>query len=332
MTIEQVAGRSMREALEKARERLGDRAVVLSQRVKNGGVTLAVSRDLPNGTVALNAMREQAKFMLEHVQVPRERSVGTSDVERKLLARGASRNLTDRVCEAVAARLPEGRHPLDLASEELSAMLTVAKAPHVAGRTAYLTLVGAAGVGKTTTLAKLAARLTGVGKRVVLVTLDVKRVGAVEQMRALGKELGCPVLPIADVRLLARPWKNGKAPDVVLVDSSGRPEQDAADLARLDAALKQMDPELALESYLVVPAVSRTGTLEETLASLGDLPLAGAVVTKVDETANPVPVLEYLLRRGIPLAFVSDGRGLDGALHRASGSLFADLLLQGKVR
>ncbi|MFT7680519.1 MAG: flagellar biosynthesis protein FlhF, partial [Planctomycetota bacterium] len=142
----------------------------------------------------------------------------------------------------------------------------------------------------------------------------------------------CPVLPIADVRLLARPWKNGHAPDVVLVDSSGRPGEDASDLMRLDAALKKMDPELALESYVVVPAVSRTSTLEETLDSLEGLPLAGAIVTKVDETANPVPVLEYLLRHGIPLAFVSDGRGLDGALHRANGALFADLLLQGKVR
>ncbi len=332
MVIEQIVGRSMREALLKAREKVGDRAVVLSHISGQGAVTLAVTRDVPKGRQALGAMRKRAEQMLEKRSQSTSGGVGTLDLERRLLARGASRQLTERVAEAVAGRLHEEAHPLDLAGEELGAMLQVARASYSPDRPSYLAFVGAAGVGKTTSLTKLAARLVGSGKRVLLVTLDLHRIGAVEQMKALGKELGCPVMPLRDARELARPFKKRTAPDVVLIDTSGRPEEDSRALSELRGALHAMDPLVALDVFLVAPAVQRPAALEETLAIFDGLGLNGTVVTKVDETARPVPVLEFLLRRDLPLAFVADGRGLDGGLHRAGPELFADLFLQGKVR
>lgn len=332
MAIEQVVGRSMREALERARKKVGERAVVLSHRSSIKGVTLAVSQEIPRGAKALGDMRQQAELLLDAEDTNKVGGIGTLELERRLLARGASRQLTERVCEAVAGRIHEDKHPLDIAGEELGSMLQVARSSHKPGKVSYLAFVGAAGVGKTTSLTKLAARLVGSGKRVLLVTLDLYRIGAVEQMRALGKELGCPVMPLKDVRALARPFKRGSAPDVVLVDTSGRPAQDAEALNQLRTALVAMDPDLGLDTFLVAPAVHRPVALEEILAIFKDLPLAGTVVTKVDETSRPVPVLEYLLRCGLPLAFVADGRGLDGGLHRAGSKVFADLLLQGKIR
>ncbi|HRV80067.1 MAG TPA: hypothetical protein P5218_01465, partial [Planctomycetota bacterium] len=248
-----------------------------------------------------------------------------------LKSRGASAALIRRICKKVEGPQSQGDHPLDLAGAELAQVFPVAKSSHERGTTSIMAFVGAAGAGKTTSLAKLAGRLVRSGRSVALVTLDVYRVGAVEQVRALGRHVACPTHAARDVLQLQSLLSGPDRPDVILLDSTGRPDQDGIALRKLQDALRASGAPAKLCVYLVAEATMRPVALEEEMDRLGDLPFEGCIVTKTDETRRPAPVLEYLTKKGLGIAFLCNGRDLEQDFYRASGDVFANLMLKGKV-
>lgn len=328
--VHQVKGRDLVDALERARDSVGDGAVVLSRRSSAMGVTLAVADTAPHTREELTRLRSHARALLAHTPqtapVPRP---STAEVEERLRLAGCSRMLTERVVEAVAGRLEEGGHPLDLAGEELGAAFPVADLRAPQGVVTVLALLGSPGAGKTTTAAKLALRLSKAGRRVALVTTDTHRVGSVEQAKALGRHIGCTAIALRDPARLAEALASSTPPpDVVLVDTSGRPAEDAEGLDRLAAALEAVDLDARLVRYLVLPACSSLESLERAARAGAH---EGCVVTRLDETERPAPVLEAALHARLPIAFLGDGPALDANLHRASSALFGDLFLRGRV-
>ena len=329
MGVVKIEGRNLREALEVAKEQVGESAVVISRKKGKGRVLLAVAEAPPKNSTALLSMRQEARSLLSRdnaVQGP-----NTTGVERCLRSRGASRALIEKVCEAISKKAADGSHPLDLAVDELANAFPIAKAKFIAGQTSILAFVGSAGAGKTTSLAKLAGHLVRSGRKVVMVSLDVDRIGAVEQIRALGKHVTCPALAARDILQVLSLVQSNAKPDVILIDTAGIPEQDGQALRKLEQALKQHELQANLGVYLVAETTMRPSVLEEELAKLGELPMHGCIVTKADETRKPAPVLEFLARRGIGIAFVSAGRDLQKDLQRASGEIFANLMLKGRV-
>jgi flagellar biosynthesis protein FlhF len=247
---------------------------------------------------------------------------------------GATPALVERVLVDVAARRAnitaqrqDDVHVLDVAADAIGAMFTTVKLPRARGRARVLALAGAAGVGKTTTIAKLALRLVRAGRRVELVTFDAERPGAVEYLRAWAGVLGAP-FRIAksgaemDARMLS-------ATDVVLVDTSGRPERDIARLGRMKDACRAAGAEL--DTYVALSAGASASTLRAITATLARLEPRAVVVTKLDETTEPVAVLEHVLESNLPVAFFCDGPDVNAGLHRAQAAHFGDLCLLGRV-
>ena len=330
MTVIKIEGRNLREALEKAKQKFGDNAVVISRKRGQGRVSLAVAERAPKSPVDLLGMRQQARSLLANkLDVHHTNTVG---IQRCLKQRGASPGLIQRVCQRVQLREGTGQHPLDLAGAELAKLFPVAKAKREPGTTTLMAFVGASGAGKTTSLAKLAYRLVRTGRKVALVTLDVYRVGAVEQVRAMGKNVNCKTHAARDVLQIRSLLKGDSLPDVILVDSTGRPDKDGEALRRLQTALAEHPVATDLQVYLVAEATMRPMALEEELQRLGPLPYAGCILTKTDETRRPAPVLEYVAKKGLGLAFLSNGRDLKEDFHRAGGDAFANLMLKGRVQ
>lgn len=329
MGIVKIEGRNLREALESAKDKVGESAVVISRKKGKGRVLLAVAEAPPKSSMALLSMRQEARSLLSRDKVTEGQN--TAGIQRCLRGRGASKALIERVCEAVSRKSADGTHPLDLAVEELATIFPIAKAKHVPGQTSILAFVGSAGAGKTTSLAKLAGHLVRSGRKVVIVSLDVDRVGAVEQIRALGKHVTCPTLAARDVLQVLSLLQGQARPDVVLLDTSGCSDADGEELRRLQSALKEQQLQANLGVYLVAEITMRPVVLEEELERLGDLPLHGCILTKADETRKPAPVLEFLARRQIGVGFVSAGRDLQNDLQRATGDIFANLMLKGRV-
>ncbi|MDF1838198.1 MAG: hypothetical protein P1V35_10040 [Planctomycetota bacterium] len=329
MGIVKIEGRNLREALESAKDKVGESAVVISRKKGQGRVLLAVADAPPKSSMALLTMRQEARSLLSRDKITA--GPNTAGIERCLRGRGASKALIERVCDAVSHKAADGAHPLDLAVEELATAFPIAGAKHVPGQTSILAFVGSAGAGKTTSLAKLAGHLVRSGRRVVMVSLDVNRVGAVEQIRALGKHVTCPTLAARDVLQVMSLLQGDKRPDVVLLDTSGISTADGEALRRLQTALAENNLQANLGVYLVAEITMRPVVLEEELDKLGQLPIHGCILTKADETRKPAPVLEFLARRNIGVGFVSAGRDLKQDLQRATGEIFANLMLKGRV-
>lgn len=169
-----------------------------------------------------------------------------------------------------------------------------------------IALVGPSGVGKTTTVAKLAARHVqrhGRGS-IALVTTDAYRIGAYRQLQTFGQILGVPVHLAQTGRQLGDILLGLGDKQRIFVDTAGMSQRDlrlAEEMAGLAAIPR-------LRTLLVVAANAQQAVLEETFRAFGHLPLTGAVLTKVDEAASLGPVLCALSHGDLPLLYVSEGQ------------------------
>lgn len=170
-----------------------------------------------------------------------------------------------------------------------------------------IALIGATGVGKTTTLAKLAARYAEHhGTRdIAIVTTDHYRIGAQEQLFTYGRLLGVPVYTAADAKELSQALARLSDRKLVLIDTAGMAPRDrnlAAQFSTLQGVATR------IQTYLVMAANSQAGDLDEVVRQFGRVPLAGAVLTKLDECTRIGGALSVLIQHKLPLAYVTDGQ------------------------
>jgi len=318
--IHRVRGSSLEDALRRAQRTYGEGALVVGHEVTAGGVTVAVSQKAAAREIGGASGGAGGA-------VPRR----MEEVERRLSATGCSEAFARRVGARLGRRLDPDQHPLDLAAKAIGAMFRVARLPVSAGTTRVVCFAGNTGAGKTTGLVKLGARLVRAGRRVGLATLDSRRVGAVEQLRAYARLLGTPLAVLKADTAPSAESVGAVGHDVVLLDTTGRPDYDLPRLMQLRAALRARATEATLDSFLVLPATSSRAAALEVSESHGDLQLGGCVITKLDETRRPGPIFEHVLELGLPIAFLSDGQDIARAFHRAQPDHFADALLLGRV-
>ncbi|MFU8836919.1 MAG: flagellar biosynthesis protein FlhF [Thiohalomonadaceae bacterium] len=177
-------------------------------------------------------------------------------------------------------------------------------------------LIGPCGVGKTTTVAKLAARFTlrhGPGK-VALVTTDNFRIGAHQQLRTYGQILGAPVHVAKDGEDLQAILNSLRDKQLVLIDTAGMGQRDVR-LSEQFAVLKHAGH--ALRTYVVLSASSQRAALDEVLRVFDKVQLDGAILTKLDEAAVLGEAISALVQQQLAVAYVSDGQAVPEDLHPA---------------
>lgn len=177
-----------------------------------------------------------------------------------------------------------------------------------------IALVGPAGMGKTTTLAKMAARyvLKHGAKNVALVSMDGYRIGAQEQLKTLGKILNVSVTQVEPGESLLDAVEPLRKKRLVLIDTAGLPTADPALRQQLDALATG---DLKARNYLVLAATSQEQVLRATYQSYQRCGLAGCVVTKLDEALSLGEILGVLVSEKLPLAYLADGPRIPDDLH-----------------
>jgi flagellar biosynthesis protein FlhF len=178
-------------------------------------------------------------------------------------------------------------------------------------------LIGPTGVGKTTTVAKLAAQHIlrhGPGS-VGLITTDGYRIGTQEQLRAFGRILDIPVAYAPNKRELAAHLDQFSDRKLVLVDTQGIGPHDT----RLIQHLGLLDGEVArrLRCYVVVAANTQLAGQRDVVTAFQRLPLHGAIVTKVDEAASLGNIISILITSGLALTYITDGQQVPDDLRPA---------------
>ncbi len=178
-----------------------------------------------------------------------------------------------------------------------------------------IALVGPTGVGKTTTIAKLAARfaLRHGRQHVALVTADAYRIGAQQQLLTFGQILGVQTHAVANREELGRTLQSLMGKKLVLIDTAGTSQRDM----RLTEQFNALGSMPLIKTFLVVAANAQRTVLEEVLRAFGRAQLDGCILTKVDEAATLGDALSAVIRSGLPLHYVCDGQRVPEDLHLA---------------
>jgi fused signal recognition particle receptor len=200
---------------------------------------------------------------------------------------------------------------------------------------AVLLFVGVNGTGKTTTIAKLAARFKAEGHSVALAAADTFRAAAIEQLRLWGDEVGVPVVAQragADpgaVAFDAVTTAEARRLDVVLVDTAGRlhgKTELMAELAKIRRVIDRRLPGQPRHVLLVLDATTGQNGLAQAEAFAREAGVTGIVLTKLDGTAKGGIVVAVAEQLHLPILFIGVGEGI-GDLAPFDATAYVEWLL-----
>jgi len=183
-----------------------------------------------------------------------------------------------------------------------------------------LMLIGPTGVGKTTTLAKLAARYaldSAHPRSVAILNLDTFRVGAYEQMEHYAAMIGLTHIKIDTVEGFQNALEQVKDHDVVLIDTAGISPYDIGRLVKTVEFLRSL-PEHTIEAALVASATAKYDDIVAIYDHFSFLDIDSVILTKFDETKRIGEALGFVLEKGLPISYVSTGQAVPGDLEPAN--------------
>lgn len=194
-----------------------------------------------------------------------------------------------------------------------------------AGQGRVVALVGSTGVGKTTTIAKLAAnyRLRE-NKRVGLITVDTYRIAAVEQLRTYADIIDLPMEVVATPREMREAIDRMSELDLVLMDTAGRSPRDEIKIQELKSMLSEAEPD---EVHLVLSAVSGARSLVSTAEQFATVGTTSMIVTKLDEATGLGNLLSVMRACRLPISYLTDGQNVPDDIQVATSSGLAEMIL-----
>jgi len=186
--------------------------------------------------------------------------------------------------------------------------------PHI------LLMVGVNGVGKTTSVAKLAARAKAEGNTVLVAAADTFRAAAIEQLQNWGERLDIPVVSQAhgsDAAAVAHDAVSSavaRAADLLIIDTAGRQHTHGdlmEQLAKIVRVIRKVDETAPHDTYIVVDAGNGQNILSQIEQFSTMVPITGVVITKLDGTAKGGVVLAVASKLGLPVCYIGVGEGVD---------------------
>lgn len=197
----------------------------------------------------------------------------------------------------------------------------------VGGRPRVIALVGPTGVGKTTTVAKLAATYKlRHAKKVGLITSDTYRIAAVEQLRTYAGIIGLPLKIANSPEELAQGIEELGDCDIVVIDTAGRSQNNTSRIQELAEFTKAANPD---ETHLVLSTTVGDNVLRKTAQSFKALGPDRCILTKLDEAVTTGPIAGLSDRIGLPLSFVTVGQEVPDDLEPARADRLARCVLDG---
>ncbi|MBF0500779.1 MAG: flagellar biosynthesis protein FlhF [Candidatus Riflebacteria bacterium] len=189
-----------------------------------------------------------------------------------------------------------------------------------------IALIGPTGVGKTTTIAKLAASFAlnvADKKTVSLFSMDTFRIGATQQLAQYAQIIDAEIEIIFDPDEVPEIYEKHKNKDIILIDTAGRCQKDRQELAKMKEFLACFS---GVEKYLVLSATTKFSDMLESVTRFGEVGFDHLVFTKVDETNSVGPLMALLIKSERPLAYITHGKGVPDDFRLAEPEYFLSAL------
>ena len=190
-------------------------------------------------------------------------------------------------------------------------------------------LVGPTGVGKTTTVAKLAARavLKFGAERVALITTDSYRIGAHEQLKIYGRILNVPVHAVKDETELQLTLADLTRSHLILIDTVGMSQRDRRITEQIEFLCGRGS---RVRRHLLLPATAQNVTLDDIVRAYRGSGMDGVILSKIDESVSIAPAIDCLIRHGLDLHYVTNGQKVPEDLHLANALYLVDRAFKGQ--
>jgi flagellar biosynthesis protein FlhF len=187
-------------------------------------------------------------------------------------------------------------------------------------------LVGPTGVGKTTTLAKIAATYLAAphSASIGFITIDTYRIAAVEQLKVYGEIMNIPVEVVLSPEQLENALLKLRDKDLILIDTAGRSPQDSL---CIDELLSFLRPDLSIEKHLVLSATTRENELFEAIQRFSVLGIDKSIITKIDECTRLGLLLDIQIREKIPYSYITNGQRVPEDIIEADKATVTQLIM-----
>lgn len=263
------------------------------------------------GLVTKRKLDQDTLDELEEVLLAADLGIETSSRITTALAKGrfdkaiSSEEIRETLAEEVARVLEPVARPL---------VIDETRKPHV------VLVLGVNGSGKTTTIGKLAAKLSREGRHVMLAAGDTFRAAAIDQLKVWGERTGVPVIARdvgADASGLAfdsiKEAQDGGY-DVLLIDTAGRLQNKEglmAELEKVVRVIRKVDPTAPHDTLLVLDATTGQNAMQQVEVFRERAGVTGLVMTKLDGTARGGILVAIAAKHGLPVHAIGVGEGVD---------------------
>lgn len=355
---------TMPEAMKLIRKELGDEAVILSSKVvfskgflglfKKKSIEVLAGMDTieqPNNTfemptmvsqeqqnVSLEIQKELAdlKQMVKNIKIPEMLSSYPAEMKTLtdfLKEQELSEELITSVCDELFVHHKKNtdafeiEDQLSLTKNSLQTQMEHLPFGGISYTKKYINVLGPTGVGKTTTIAKIAARaILEKKKKVGFITTDTYRIAAIEQLKTYAGLLQSPLEIVYNEKDLQEAMVKFEHLDIVFIDTAGRNFKETKFVRDLQ---KLIEFEVDTETFLVLSSTSKQKDMEVIIEQFSEFPIDKFIFTKIDETNTIGSIINLMVKYNKGLAYYTDGQEVPEDIMEASLEELLKLFLKG---